>query len=134
MQNRSPVIEVVALALQNTVDSKYLLTRRGPGGSGAGFWEFPGGKIEPGETQVQALRREILEELSFDLNGYILTPLGENMHCYDNRRIRIFLWRAEVNSRPDLRLIDHDRAEWFSRHEIKEINLSAGDKYFISLI
>lgn len=133
-QNRSPVIEVVALALRNTEDAKYLLARRSPGGSGAGFWEFPGGKIEPNETQEQALRREIFEELSFDLSLHKLRYLGENLHCYDNRRIKIYLWRAEVNFRPELRLIDHDCADWFSKNEIKELKLSAGDKYFISLI
>lgn len=130
----SPVVEVVALALQNTTDKKYLLARRGPGGSGAGCWEFPGGKIEPGETQVQALCREISEELAFELNPQRLSYVGENEHAYGSRKVRIFLFRSEVDYRPEFRLLDHDLTEWFQVDQLKEINLSEADKSFISLI
>lgn len=133
-QINSPVVEVVALALQNTMDKKYLLARRGPGGSGAGCWEFPGGKIEPGETQKQALCREILEELAFELDPQGLFYVGVNEHAYGSRKVRIFLFRSEVNTRPAFRLLDHDLAEWYRADELKEINLSEADKSFISLI
>lgn len=133
-QINSPVVEVVALALQNTTDKKYLLARRGPGGSGAGCWEFPGGKIEPGETQTQALCREILEELAFELDPQRLFYVGENEHAYGSRKVRIYLFRSEINYRPDFRLLDHDLAEWYKVDQLKEINLSEADKSFISLI
>lgn len=133
-QINSPVVEVVALALQNITDKKYLLARRGPGGSGAGFWEFPGGKIELGETQVQALCREILEELAFVLDPQKLAYVGKNEHAFGNRKVLIFLFRYEVNYRPEFRLLDHDRAEWYLADQLKEINLSEADKSFISLI
>lgn len=131
---KSPRVEVVALALRHLPDGKYLLARRGPGGTGAGFWEFPGGKIEPGETQKEALRREILEELSFDLASLELSFIGENVHSYDNRDIKIYLWKAKVAKRPTFKLVDHDIFKWCSVDEIKEIKLSEADKYFISLI
>lgn len=130
----SPVVEVVALALQNTTDKKYLLARRGPGGSGAGCWEFPGGKIELGETREQALCREIIEELAFVLDPHQLTYVGKTEHAYGNRNVRIFLFRFEVNYRPEFRLLDHDRAEWYLAKQLQEINLSEADKSFISLI
>lgn len=130
----SPVVEVVALALQNTTDKKFLLARRGPGGSGAGCWEFPGGKIELGETQEQALCREIIEELAFVLDPQQLTYVDKNEHAYENRKVRIFLFRCEVNYRPEFRLLDHDCADWYSVDQMKEINLSEADKSFISLI
>ena len=133
-QINSPVVEVVALALQNTTDKKYLLARRGPGGSGAGFWEFPGGKIEPGETQAQALCREILEELSFVLDPRQIIYVGENEHAFGAQKVRIFLWRSEVDYRPEFTLLDHDFAEWYAVGQLKEINLSEADKSFISLI
>lgn len=129
-----PIVEVAALALRCSVDGKYLLARRGPGGSGAGFWEFPGGKIEAGESQKQTLQREILEELSFDIAPYDLNYIGENLHHYNNNNIKIYLWRAEVKDKPEFKLVDHDSAQWYSIDKIKEINLSEGDKYFISLI
>lgn len=130
----SPVIEVVALALRNSTEDKYLVARRGPGGSGVGYWEFPGGKIELGETQEVALRREILEELSFDLAGHQLSYLGKNYHAYEFRNILIYLWRAEVNYRPEFKLIDHDQIDWLSKSEIRETNLSEADRFFLTLI
>lgn len=54
-------IQVVGAALLR--DGRVLAARRGPGMSLAGLWEFPGGKIEPGETPQQALARELVEEL-----------------------------------------------------------------------
>lgn len=128
------IIEVVALALRYSFDGRYLLTRRSSGNSGGGFWEFPGGKIESGETQRQALRREIIEELDFDLKTLDISFIGKNLHRYNTRLIKIYLWRAVVSYKPEFKLIDHDKSEWFTVAEIKEINLSEGDKHFILLI
>jgi len=128
------IIEVVALALRCLTDGKYLLARRGPGGSGAGCWEFPGGKIEAGETQSQALRREITEELAYDLSLMPLIFIGENTHSYENSVVKIYLWQAQVNDKPEFKLVDHDEVAWFSVAEIIKVNLSEADKYFISLI
>lgn len=131
---KEQVIEVVALALCCSLDGKYLLARRHPGGSGAGHWEFPGGKIEAGETQQQALCREIIEELAFYLSTFKINFIGQNRHHYLGRNLLIYLWRAQVDYRPEFKLVDHDIAQWFSVGEMAEINLSEGDKYFISLI
>ncbi|MGZ3690059.1 MAG: (deoxy)nucleoside triphosphate pyrophosphohydrolase [Pseudobdellovibrio sp.] len=129
-----PVIEVVALALRNSSTGKYMLARRGPGQSGAGEWEFPGGKIEAGETQKQALVREIKEELNFELDEKALQFSGENTHHYPNRSIRIFLWSSEITFEPQFQLTDHDETGWFTTEKIKEVGLSHGDKHFISLL
>ena len=128
------IIEVVALALRFSGDGRYLLARRGPGESGSGYWEFPGGKIENGETQHQALRREIKEELSFDLSPFALKFVGENTHQYLKIKVKIYLWQAEVSVIPEFQLVDHDQTQWYRVDEIKKINLSEADKYFISLI
>jgi 8-oxo-dGTP diphosphatase len=128
------IIEVVAVALQCTSDFTYLLARRGPSESGAGEWEFPGGKIEAGESQRQALVREIIEELSFDMTNLDLQFLGENLHKYPARSIRLYLWGVKLASKPSFELVDHDQTAWLSLAEIQKINLSEGDKPFISLL
>ncbi|MEQ1723448.1 MAG: NUDIX domain-containing protein [Pseudobdellovibrio sp.] len=126
--------QVVALALYNVKTSKYMLARRGPAESGAGDWEFPGGKIEANETQQQALVREIIEELSFDLGSFEMRFIGEHLHRYPKRDIKIYLWGVNIDFEPEFALVDHDLSGWFGIDEIKKINLTAGDKFFISLI
>lgn len=111
-----------------------MLARRGPLESGAGQWEFPGGKIEAGETPQHALRREIQEELSFDLSPYSPVFIGRNLHRYPDKEIELGLWLVEVDEKPDFTLIDHDQTVWLRPSEIRESDLSDGDKPFILLI
>lgn len=126
--------QVVALALKNSSTGEFMLARRGPEESGAGEWEFPGGKIEALETQVEALIREIQEELSYGLVASKLSFVGQHLHQYPKRKIQIYLWSYVVDVKPEFILVDHDMVDWFSIEKIKELNLTAGDKYFISLL
>lgn len=132
--SNNQIVDVVALALRCREDNKIMLARRGPNGSGAGHWEFPGGKIEPNETQQDALRREIIEELDFDIKGLALNFLGHSLYQYDIRVVNIHLWIAEIEYKPEFKLIDHDLLDWFEVQEIEKINLSPADKPFISMI
>lgn len=132
--NNIKTLDVVAMAMKNTNTNEYLLARRCDGGPGDGQWEFPGGKIEAGETQEMALHREIMEELSVDISQYAKLYIANNTLDYGGKVIRIFLWLIQVNKKPDLVLVDHDRAEWFLLNQFEEIALSKGDKFFISLL
>ena len=74
---------VAAVALID-VDGRILLAQRPEGKSMAGMWEFPGGKIEAGETPEVALVRELKEELGIDTWESCLAPLTFASHCYDD--------------------------------------------------
>ena len=77
------VILVSAVALIDA-DGRVLLAQRPAGKSMAGLWEFPGGKVEPGETPEAALIRELDEELGIDTWHSCLAPLSFASHSYDD--------------------------------------------------
>lgn len=76
------IILVSAVALIDP-DGRVLLAQRPAGKSMAGLWEFPGGKVEPGETPEAALIRELGEELGIDTWASCLAPLTFASHAYD---------------------------------------------------
>lgn len=77
------VVLVSAVALIDR-DGRVLLAQRPEGKSMAGLWEFPGGKVEPGETPEHALIRELKEELDIDTWASCLAPLTFASHSYDD--------------------------------------------------
>jgi len=78
-----PVVLVVAVALVDA-DGRVLLTQRPEGKALAGMWEFPGGKVEPGETPEAALLRELREELGLDISAACLAPFAFASHAYES--------------------------------------------------
>jgi 8-oxo-dGTP diphosphatase len=78
----SPSILLVAACALVDADGRVLLARRPPGKPLAGLWEFPGGKIETGETPEAALIRELKEELDIEVSGKCLAPLSFASHSY----------------------------------------------------
>ena len=73
---------VVAVALLDP-DGRVLLAQRPPGKAMAGLWEFPGGKVEPGERPEDALIRELDEELAIETRASCLAPLTFASHAYE---------------------------------------------------
>jgi 8-oxo-dGTP diphosphatase len=76
-----PILLVAACALIDS-DGRVLLARRPPGKPLAGLWEFPGGKVEAGETPEAALIRELKEELDIEVPAKCLAPLSFASHSY----------------------------------------------------
>ena len=95
-----PVVLVVAVALID-VDGRVLLARRPEGKTMAGLWEFPGGKVDRGETPEAALVRELREELAIDTRESCLAPLSFASHDYEDFHLLMALyvcrvWRGEM--------------------------------------
>lgn len=82
MTSAQNLLLVVACALIDA-DNRILLAQRPEGKSLAGLWEFPGGKLEQGETPEQALIRELSEELSITIKQDCLSPLTFASHTYE---------------------------------------------------
>jgi len=94
---------VVACALVDA-DNRVLIAKRPSGRHMAGLWEFPGGKIEPGERPEDALIRELSEELGIDVTESCLAPLTFTSHAYDDFHLLMPLyvcrqWDGEVEAR-----------------------------------
>jgi 8-oxo-dGTP diphosphatase len=96
-----PVTEV-AVGVLIRPDGAFLLTSRPLGKAYAGYWEFPGGKLEAGESVEQALRRELFEELGIEIGA--LTPWRVELVDYPHALVRlhfckVFAWSGELQMR-----------------------------------
>lgn len=102
-QAAKPMLLVAAVAMVD-VDGRVLLARRPDGKSMAGFWEFPGGKVQQGEAPEAALVRELEEELGVDVRESCLAPLAFASHDYDTFHLLMPLyvcrtWKGAVRPR-----------------------------------
>ncbi len=91
----APLLVVVACALTDA-EGRVLLTRRPPGKPMAGLWEFPGGKLLPGETPEAAVIRELREELGVDTAESCLAPLTFASHGYEDFHLLMPLYVCRV--------------------------------------
>jgi 8-oxo-dGTP diphosphatase len=82
MEGKLPLLLVAACALIDA-DGRVLLAQRPEGKSLAGFWEFPGGKVEPGETPEETVIRELAEEVGIVTQTTCLAPLTFASHSYE---------------------------------------------------
>ena len=115
-------IEVVAAVIKN--NNTYFCAQRHDHGELANKWEFPGGKIEPGETRQEALKREILEELNtvIDVGVHIITL----KHAYESFNLILHAYLCEV-VKGDLELCEHLDSRWATIDEMTMMDFSAAD-------
>ncbi|WP_291845409.1 8-oxo-dGTP diphosphatase MutT [Maricaulis sp.] len=120
-----PVLYVAACALLDA-DGRILIARRPEGKAMAGLWEFPGGKIEPGETPEQAVVRELREELSVEPCERCLHPFAFVSHPYDAFHIvmPLFLCRTwDGFPHPN----EGQELAWVRKERLRDYQMSAAD-------
>lgn len=101
-----------------------LLARRGPGKRHAGQWEFPGGRVEPGETPAQALKRELREELGIEAE--VGAELARTRHVYDFGEIELIAFLVpRFTGTPTLK--DHDQLAWVTARDVTRYDLVPAD-------
>ncbi|WP_148875506.1 pyrimidine (deoxy)nucleoside triphosphate diphosphatase [Serratia marcescens] len=116
------IIDVVAAILEQ--DGRILLAQRGAGSDQAGLWEFPGGKVEPGESQPLALARELDEELG--ISAHVGDYVGSNQWQQGERIIRLHAWRVAHFS-GELQQRCHSALVWVTPQQAQEYALAPAD-------
>jgi len=127
-----PLLLVAACALVD-VDGRVLLARRPEGKKMAGLWEFPGGKLNPGETPEQALIRELKEELGIDVTAACLAPFAFASHDYEGFHLLmpLFLcrrWKGIPKPR------EQQTLAWVHARRLTEYEMPPADKPLIPLL
>ena len=121
-------ITVVAAVIEQ--EDAFLLTLRPAGTHLAGHWEFPGGKVHAGETHVEALRREMLEELdaAADVGGLVHTVT----HAYPEKTVELFFYRCVLRGIPTPMLGQQMR--WVPRAELSTLPFPEADRDLIAVL
>lgn len=121
-------IEVVAAIIEH--EGKIFATQRGYG-EWKDWWEFPGGKMEPGESREEALVREIREELATEITvGELLTTVE---YDYPKFHLTMHCFLCSVLS-GNLSLLEHEDAQWLSRDELHSVKWLPADEGIIELL
>jgi len=105
-------------------EDKIFLCRRNPNKSLAGYWEFPGGKIESGEGEKDALSRELLEELGMKVK--VLEHYKTVVHPYEKFTIELIAYTCQFQEANYI-LTDHDQYEWVDKEDLTKWNLAPAD-------
>jgi 8-oxo-dGTP diphosphatase len=125
-----PTVLVVAVALIDP-DGRVLIAKRPEGKQLAGMWEFPGGKVEPGERPEQALIRELKEELGIDVNEACLAPFVFASHAYESFHLLMPLylcrrWSGVVTAN------EHAGLAWVKPNKLSDYPMPPADEPLVA--
>jgi 8-oxo-dGTP diphosphatase len=124
MCSRPPeLLQVVAAVLVDR-EGRVLIAQRPTGKWQAGRWEFPGGKVEPGEAEADAVRRELAEELGVRVDA--AERLAEFRHDYPDRSVSIALWLV-LRHEGVPQGLDHQALRWVDLQQLGDCDLLEAD-------
>jgi len=117
------LIDVAAAVIFND-RGQLLIAQRSEPEAARGLWEFPGGKIDPGESTEEALHREIQEELEMKIEIDFL--IGEFVHDYENHTVRILAFACKALSEK-FEIREHLDVRWIEPSDLKDYQLTGAD-------
>ncbi len=123
---------VSACALINE-KGKVLINKRPEGKDYAGYWEFPGGKVEENETPEDAIIRELKEEINIDVSAACLAPLSFTEKNYEKYYVVVLLYvcrKWEGHMKP----MENQQIEWVYPNDIEDFNVLPADKSFFATL
>jgi len=124
------IIEVVGAIIQK--DDRYLVGQRAANKSQGGKWEFIGGKIETGESPVQALARECREELDLKIENERI--IDSVIHAYPDKTIRLTLIACTPKPDSEPIALEHQQIRWVTRAEMDLLDFAGADRDLIQKI
>lgn len=116
-------VYVVGAIIENE-NGEILCALRGSEMTLPNYWEFPGGKIEQGESKESALKREIQEELGCTIE--VFEPVEDTMYEYEHVIVRLETFMAKVISGVPI-ISEHAEIKWISRNELPSLNWAPAD-------
>lgn len=121
---KQPLIVVAAVALR---DDRVMICQRRPGAHNALKWEFPGGKIEPGESPEAALKREMREEL--DVECEVGRVCDAVYYRYPDRDVLVLFFMCRIEGEP--RRVDCNDIRWVAFEALKGLDFAGADRVFV---
>ena len=127
-----PILLVVACALVDA-DRRVMIAQRPEGKAMGGLWEFPGGKVEPGETPEAALIRELHEELGIATQTACLAPVSFASHSYEKFHLLMPLYVCRKwQGRPEPR--EHSALKWVRPQSLRDYAMPPADEPLIAAL
>ena len=123
------MIEVVAGIIYK--EDKFLIAQRNLKKAQGGLWEFPGGKLEKGETYEEALKREIKEEFNADIE--VEKYIGENIHHYPEKDIKLLFYKAKLIS-DKIELTEHEDLRWITKQDKDKFKFAGADEKVFEML
>jgi 8-oxo-dGTP diphosphatase len=130
MASAPPHVRVVAAVIER--DGKYLITQRRSTAVLPGLWEFPGGKVEPGESDEHALRRELRERVGVDVE--VKGRMAHRLHRYDGYSVELNLYQTSILAGHEPQALRVNEVRWVASNEFENYPFPAADQATMDLL